>query len=225
MSCNGSQAVVLNVATQDYLGQFNLNYAPVASGINPFLSEIFSINNDPSSTPMTWPPSGPTTAPSSIYNVLPGTTVSGLVDTMHTSTSPPSLNSSPPLAPSSSLYPVPSSLPPLSQPLQPAEESASPNSGQIAGIAIGVILVILLALAVLGVLLLRRKRQRVTRNNPSYTRDLNDDRQPISFILNRKKYRENKLSGQQWSELSGEEPRAQLHGEGELWELHGETAR
>ena len=220
MPCSGSQLVGLNIASRGYLGQFNLNYTRSDGGNGLFLSELFNVDNDPSSTPVIWSLLNRTVTSSSTSIGLPGTTTTLLVHTMPASTSLPSLGYTSQLGPSPSLYSVISSSPPTSSPSQSAEESSSLNSGQRAGISIGSVLVILLTLTLLRFLLLQRKRHRATTMGQSQARLPEVDIRHISFIRNMANSNENESSGPQWRELDGQERQAQLHGDGGRWELH-----
>lgn len=221
----------LNVAAQWYLGQFNLNYTRNDGSNGLFRSNIFHVSNDASSTPEIWSLQNPTKASSSASDGLPGTTTTVLVHAMPTSTSLPSLDSSSQLLFSPSLYssvlsssPLPSS-PPISLPLPSAEESSSLDPRQVAAISIGAVLVTFLALALLGVLLLKRKRQRATTKGQSHARFPEPDTNHISFIGNTTNSNENELLGPRWRELDAQERRAQLRGDGERWELNGEAVK
>ena len=147
---------------------------------------------------------------------------------MPTSTSLPSLDSSSPSVPSSSLYSVLSSSPPTSLPLPSAEESSSLSPRQVAGISTGAVLVTLLALtlalALFRVLFLKRKRQQATTKEQFHAQLPELDTNRISFTGNTRNSNENEFLGPERSELEGQERRAQLHGDGERWELNGKTA-
>lgn len=224
MACNGSQLVGLNVAPQGYQGQFNLNYTR-SDGVNGLcLSEFFYVNNDPSSTPVTWSLQNPAAALVPASNSLPDTTTTGMVHTTPTITSLSSVDSSSQLIPSSSPYSVLSPSPPTSLPLASAGGSSSLNPRQVAGISTGAVLVTVLALALLGILLLKRKRQRATTKGRSHARLPEPDTKCSPFIGNTTNSNENELLGPQLRELDGHERRAQLQGDGERWELDGETA-
>ena len=95
---------------------------------------------------------------------------------------------------------------------------------QAAGISIGAVLITLLALALFGVRLLKRKRQRATTERQLHTSLPSADTQHIYFEDNTTNSSGNDLLKPQWKELDGQERRAQLHGNGERWELSGETA-
>lgn len=218
MACNGSQLVGLNVAPQGYQGQFNLNYTR-SDGVNGLcLSEFFYVNNDPSSTPVTWSLQNPAAASVPASDGLPGTTTAAMVHATPTITSLSSVDSSSRLIPSSSPYSILSPSPPTSLALSSAGGSSSLNPRQVAGISTGAVLVTVLALALLGIVLLKRKRQRATTKGRSHAR------LPEPNIVNTTNSNENELLGPQLRELDGHGRQAQLQGDGERWELGGETA-
>lgn len=224
MACNGSQLVGLNVAPQGYQGQFNLNYTR-SDGVNGLcLSEFFYVNNITSSTPVIWSLQNPAPASVPASDGLPGTITAAMVHATPTITSLSSVDSSSRLFPSSSPYSVLSPSPPTSLPLSSAGGSSSLNPRQVAGISTGAVLVTILALALLGILLLKRKRQRATTKGRSHAQLTEPDMKRTPIIGNTTNSNENELLGPQLRELDGHERRAQLQGDGERWELGGETA-
>jgi len=133
--CNGTQPVELNVASQWYLGQFNLNYTRSDGRNGLVLSEFFDVNYDPSSEPETWPLQNPTAASSSASNSLMVITYTIMASTpLSSSTSSQSIRSP-------SLYSVLSSSPLPSSPSTPSP-SPSGSSGlshaAVIGVSVGV---------------------------------------------------------------------------------------
>ena len=142
VSLNGSRAVPLSVASQSYLGQFNINLSYDNGSKEKYLSEFFNVDHSPSQPPMNWP--APSTSQVSLEPEQSTTAITIVSSSQTYSTTSSQLDSTP----SSHLDSTPSST----------TRASGLNGEAIAGISVGSI-VGLSVLILTAILFMRRNRR------------------------------------------------------------------